>query len=208
MFSCSSLIRNFPLPLIIGFAGLLCTPLQAKAQNLSVRSQNSFLPVGVAAVDITPNRPIRLSGFGSRKEPSEGIAQQLHAKALAIGNDNQLSILVTDDSIGVPAWVSNELSARLKRKVSLPRASLVVASFHTHAAPALYGTLPYLFVSGLTESEQEEIKRYTNRLLDKLEEVALGAIVNRAPARLAWTRGSVGFAGNRRVLENGKWQGF
>ena len=208
MFSCSSLIRNFPLPLIIGFAGLMCIPLQAKAQNLSVASQNSFLPVGVAAVDITPDRPIRLSGYGSRKEPSEGIAQQLHAKALAIGNDNQLSVLVTVDSIGVPAWVSNELSARLNRKVSLPRARLVVASSHTHAAPALYGTLPYIFVSGLTESEQEEIKRYTNRLLDKLEEVALGAIVNRAPARLAWTKGSVGFAGNRRVLENGKWQGF
>ena len=208
MFSCSSLIRNFPLPLIIGFAGLMCIPLQAKAQNLSVASQNSFLPVGVAAVDITPDRPIRLSGYGSRKEPSEGIAQQLHAKALAIGNDNQLSVLVTVDSIGVPAWVSNELSARLNRKVSLPRARLVVASSHTHAAPALYGTLPYMFVSGLTESEQEEIKRYTNRLLDKLEEVALGAIINRAPARLAWTKGSVGFAGNRRVLENGKWQGF
>jgi hypothetical protein len=39
----------------------------------------------------------------------------------------------------------------------------------------------------------------------KIEPVALAA---RKPARLAWTRGTDGFAANRRVLEDGRWTGF
>ena len=167
-----------------------------------------LIPVGAAKIDITPDRPIRLSGYGSRTEPSEGVAQRLNAKALAFGDDASLSVLVTFDAIGVPAWVSQELSERLQSKVSLPRARLVVAASHTHAAPALYGNLPYMFISGLSHEEQNEIKHHTNSVLDRLEEVAWQAIANRAPARIAWTKGSVSFAGNRRVLENGKWTGF
>ena len=43
--------------------------------------------VGVSKVDITPGYPIRLNGFGSRREESEGITQRIWAKALAIGAD-------------------------------------------------------------------------------------------------------------------------
>jgi len=201
-------IRKFlgpiALPLLFGFASLLLIPIQAMAQD----TNSGLVPVGVAAIDITPDRPIRLSGYGSRTQPSEGVAQSLNAKALAFGNDTSLSVLVTVDAIGVPAWVSQELSERLQQKASLPRARLVVAASHTHAAPALYGNLPYMFVSGLSNEEQNEIKRYTNRVLDRLETVAVKAIANRDPAKIAWTKGRVGFAGNRRVLENGKWTGF
>ena len=40
--------------------------------------------VGVAKVDITPDYPIRLNGFGSRRAESEGVTQRIWAKALAI----------------------------------------------------------------------------------------------------------------------------
>ena len=40
--------------------------------------------VGVAKVDITPDHPIRLNGFGGRRAESEGVYQKLHARALAI----------------------------------------------------------------------------------------------------------------------------
>lgn len=192
------------LPMLFGFASILLMPIQTLAQS----SNSGLLSVGVAKIDITPDRPIRLSGYGSRTEPSEGIAQRLNAKALAIGDDSSLSVLVTVDAIGVPAWVSQELSERLQQEADLPRDRLVIAASHTHAAPALYGNLPYMFISGLSDDEQNEIKRYTNRVLDRLEEVALKAIANRSPARIAWTKGNVGFAGNRRVLEDGKWTGF
>ena len=119
------------LPLLLGLGCILSYSPKINGQSADRDSRSKLIPVGIAKVDITPERPIRLSGYGSRTEPSEGIAQQLHAKALAIGSDNQLSVIVTVDSIGVPAWVCNELSARLKREVSLPRALFVVASSHS-----------------------------------------------------------------------------
>lgn len=178
---------------------------------LASRSQGSASPlleVGVARVDITPERPIRLSGYGSRKAPSEGVAQRLGARALAIGEDGNLSLLVTLDAIGVPAWVSRELGSRLREKAGVLRENLSVAASHTHCAPALKGNIPFMFPSGLTGEEAAEISRYTDEVLDKLEVVSLRAIADRKPRRLDWTKGELTFAVNRRVIEDGKWEGF
>jgi hypothetical protein len=45
--------------------------------------------VGVASVDITPEYPVRLSGYGGRRSPNTGVAQHIFAKALAIGGDEE-----------------------------------------------------------------------------------------------------------------------
>ena len=58
--------------------------------------------VGVAEVDITPDYPIRLNGFGFRRKESEGVTQRIRAKALAIGSDaDKPLILITLDSLGI-----------------------------------------------------------------------------------------------------------
>src|SRR4051812_6512867 len=74
---------------------------------------------GAASVDITPDYPVRLSGYGSRREPNAGVAQHIFAKALAIGSDDEgPAVLVTVDNCGVPgslrAEVLRRLSARTK----------------------------------------------------------------------------------------------
>ena len=67
------------------------------------------VPVGVAVVDITPDYPIRLMGYGSRKTESEGIASRLKARALAIGADRTgrggPAVLVAVDNCAVGANV-------------------------------------------------------------------------------------------------------
>src|SRR4051794_22859911 len=59
------------------------------------------MEVGVAHVDITPDGPIRLAGYGSRsKSESTGILRRLSAKAIAFGSDAQRpSILITVDLV-------------------------------------------------------------------------------------------------------------
>ena len=57
---------------------------------------HNVIPVGVSEVDITPDYPIRLSGYGSRRTESDGIIQRIWAKALAIGGDtDEPVVLVT-----------------------------------------------------------------------------------------------------------------
>src|SRR4051812_38821006 len=60
--------------------------------------------VGAASVDVTPDYPVRLSGYGNRRTESEGVAQRIHAKALAIGGDAERpAVVITVDNVGVPA---------------------------------------------------------------------------------------------------------
>src|SRR4051812_16156888 len=78
-------------------------------------SHDQLWSVGVAKIDITPDYPIRLTGYASRKTESEGVAQRLWAKALVIGSDSEHpAILITVDNCGVPAGVRNEVFERLK----------------------------------------------------------------------------------------------
>src|SRR5438270_13261656 len=73
-------------------------------------------PVGVAAIDITPSYPVRLSGFGFRRQESEGVTQPIFAKALAIGDDaDGPALLLTVDNLRVSDAIRTELSTRLKR---------------------------------------------------------------------------------------------
>ncbi|MEZ6062568.1 MAG: neutral/alkaline non-lysosomal ceramidase N-terminal domain-containing protein [Planctomycetaceae bacterium] len=44
-------------------------------------------PVGAAVIDITPDYPVRLTGYGNRTKESEGIATPIHARALVIGGN-------------------------------------------------------------------------------------------------------------------------
>src|SRR6059058_4816876 len=100
--------------------------------------------VGVARVDVTPDYPVRLTGFGFRRTESEGVTQRIWAKALAI-DDGEPAILVTVDNLGVPAYMVAEVAGRLAKKAVLPRDRLAVTSTHTHTAPMLRDVAPTLF---------------------------------------------------------------
>jgi hypothetical protein len=157
--------------------------------------------VGVARVDITPDYPVRLHGYNARKAPSVGVQQRLHAKALALGTDDEgPSVLITVDGLGVPAAITREVAGRLARRSKVVPERLAIAASHTHSAPCLSGLATNIFGTKLPENEQAVIDRYTSELTDRLESVALTALADRLPASLAWGQGRGGFAVNRRVI--------
>jgi neutral ceramidase len=155
--------------------------------------------VGAASVDITPDYPVRLSGYGSRREPYETVEQHIFAKALAIGSDKEgPAVLVTVDNCGVPASMRAEVLRRLAARTKVSDERFAIASSHTHCAPMLVGILPNLFSMDIPAEHQSAIERYSRELTDKIEQVALKALADRKPAYLAWGVGKVGFAANRR----------
>ncbi len=186
----------------LGLAALVAAPASARAEEEPI-------PIGVAVVDITPETPIRLTGYGDRKTESEGVESRLKAKALAIGGDAEgAAVLLAVDNLGVPAHVTDEVAARLKARVGLPRERFAVCSTHTHCGPALSGGPVFIFGGPLPADQVARIDRYTRSLTDALEEVALKALAARKPGRMSWAQGKVGFAANRRVLKEGRWTGF
>lgn len=165
------------------------------------------LHVGVASIDITPDYPVRLHGYGNRRTNSEGVAQRLFAKALAFGTDTEgPSILFTVDNLGVSGAITDEVAGRLQQRGNIPREQIALCSSHTHSAPMLTGVAPNIFSSDIIPEQQAAIDRYTRTLVDKLEQVARAALANRAPSYLSWTEGMVTFAKNRRVIRDGQAQ--
>ena len=183
---------------------VLCSSIATNARG----AEDHAVPIGAAKVDITPEFPIRLNGYGNRSEPATEIERRIFARALAIGDDTRLAVLVTVETLGVPWSMTEEVAARLAAKVGLPRERLAICATHTHCAPCVAGITPLIFGVELPLEEQAAIANYTLFLTDRIEEVALAAIARRAAGTLAWSRGEVKFASNRRVVENGRWTGF
>jgi putative membrane-bound dehydrogenase-like protein len=166
-----------------------------------------LMQIGAARIDITPEYPVRLHGYGGRRTNSQGVAQHLFAKAIAFGSDREgPSILFTVDNLAVTGAVTDEVAARLKKRARISREQVALCSSHTHSAPMLTDAAPNIFSSDIIPEQQAAIDRYTRELVDNLERVALAALNNRAPSKLSWSEGTVKFAKNRRVIRDGRAQ--
>ncbi len=162
--------------------------------------RDSLIEVGVAQIDITPDYPIRLNGYGSRRTESEGIIQRIWAKALAIGSDEDGPVvMITVENCGLPDELTEEVSERVKHKTGIPRENFVACYTHTHSAPCLTNAASFIFSADISSEEQEKIDRYTRQLSNWMETIALEALTKRKPCRLAWNIGELGFAKNRRT---------
>jgi len=153
-------------------------------------------------VDITPGHPVRLTGYGNRREECEEVSQAIWAKAIAIGADDDAqgtAVLVTVDNCGIPESMRSELGGRLLKRAGLKTERLAICFSHTHTAPCLKGALVNIFSSDVPTAHQKNIDRYSSELLDHLEKVALAALADRKPARISLGVGSAGFARNRRA---------
>lgn len=156
--------------------------------------------VGVARIDVTPTYPIRLNGFGGRREESEGVGMSIWAKALAISQGDEAPIvLLTLDSLGVRLPMVDAVAAALKERYDLPRENLALTFTHSHCTPKVNGASDTIFSTPIPADHQAHIDRYTDELLEALIEVAGQAIDHRQPSRLEWAVGRVGFAMNRRT---------
>jgi putative membrane-bound dehydrogenase-like protein len=179
---------------------LILASIWSQGKATAQKIEADVYKVGVAQIDITPENPIRLSGFGFRRTESEGVTQRIWAKALAIEDGSgKPVVLITVDNCGVPAHLVNELTSRLEKKAGLSRDHLSVTATHTHTAPMLKGMLGTLFGVPIPKEHQDRIERYTAEFTDKLEQVALAALADRKPGQLSWGIGTVGFAANRRT---------
>jgi hypothetical protein len=190
-------------PRIAAFLSSVLLVILGAPAFLPAAEEDATRAVGVAKIDITPNYAVRLSGYGNRREESEGVEQRIWAKALAFGSDTEgPAVLVTVDNCGIPDAMREELVARLAKAGIKPERFAICFS-HTHCGPCLAGALVNIFSSDVPPEHQSRIDRYTRELTDKIEQVALAALADRKPARLSWSVGSASFARNRRVAWGG-----
>ncbi|KPK49168.1 MAG: hypothetical protein AMK72_05185 [Planctomycetes bacterium SM23_25] len=164
---------------------------------LCITAQAAEFQAGIGRVIITPQTPMWMSGYAARTHPSDGLLQDLWAKALAIedGQGGRV-VIVTTDLIGLPREISQKVAARLATKHGIPRAQLVLNASHTHGGPAVWPGIRVLF--DLKPDELRVVTEYAQKLTEDLVAVVSAALADLAPVRISFGHGSAGFAVNRR----------
>ena len=191
--------------------------LQAAHDRRRLRRNRQLIPVGTAKVDVTPEKGLRLAGYGSRRSVAEGVRSELHVRALVLGGplersdepvlEQPYSVLLTVDNCGLTAAFVDRLHEAVRGEVPVGRHRFAVVSTHTHSAPWVSGFAPNGLLN-VTPEQQRDLKAYEDRLFAAAVDAVRKATNTRRPARLSAATGNADFSVNRRVLEDGRWTGF
>jgi PKD domain len=151
------------------------------------KADASLFRVGTSVVDITPDKPMPVGGYGANYIVNNGAHDPLQVRAFFVGHGNQAVTFVSVDSQG---WFAayqtpnvgdgaqdarNEAAAALAaRGYDINPANVVVSATHDHAAPTVMG------IWGHTDPE------YLHRIKEAAVKAVLDAESNAREAEL-WT---------------------
>ncbi len=153
---------------------------------------------GVAKVDITPQSPIWMAGYGNRTKPSEGILEPLYAKCLALKNgDGDAAVMVTSDLLGFPSEVGNAIARECHTRHGIARERLLLNSSHTHSGPVIGEMLKPAYPP-FTPQQADAVSLYTRELIGKVAAGVGKALADLAPASVSFGQTLAGFGVNRR----------
>ena len=130
------------------------------------------LQVGYGKVDITPNIPLPLQGYGNtEKRISTGYYDPLYATCFAVTDAEGNTAILLGIDMGA---TTNNLYTQARKKISekhgVPLERVIISASHTHSAPDMGNTN----VAG--------VGTWTNTLIKLLVECADEAMADRAPA--------------------------
>ena len=94
------------------------------------------LTAGTAAAIITPPVGTAMEGYGARQDVSQGVHDDLHARALVIDDGSSAVALVSCDLLGVDRRLVAEARERASQATGIPQEQILIAATHTHAGPA------------------------------------------------------------------------
>lgn len=150
--------------------------------------QPGLLKAGIARKDITPAKPVTMSGYAGRTGLSQGVHDPLSARAVALEQDGKRLVLVSTDLIGfyqAGAPIRNAILTACRLEPS----ELFLTAIHTHSAPT-----PTLD----SEKGHANNVEYTQWLEKQLVDMVREALGNMVPVQLGFGSGSSPVGVNRR----------
>ena len=145
-------------------------------------ADQTALKGGCAKIDITPHVAVWLSGYGSRNKPSEGISDELYAKALVLDDGQNKIAIVSADLLWIPLEITAEVRKKVKEEIGIPEKNVLICATHTHFGPKIdriTKNWPDTPASEIDESYVRSLKRKIVASIltanKDLKEVKLGA---------------------------------
>lgn len=174
-------IIYYKVILILYIFSLLIFPFQRVNASVNLDKNANGWKAGVSRVIITPEKPMRMSGYGDRKGLSEGTLHDLWAKALVLEDaKGKQAVLITTDLLGIKKNISDRIRDRLKKKYNLSKSQILINSSHTHTGPVLHD------------------EEYNQKLEDKIVTLVSEALNSMEPVQIYAENGITRFQVNRR----------
>jgi len=192
--------------LVVGL-GMLCGSWLAGTLALAAEGP-AKVRVGLARACITPKESLWLAGYAGRRQPSQGVLDDLYVQALAIedaGGRRALLLAVDLCSLRTPSV--NQVCRQIAERTGLGRAQILVNLSHTHSGPAVDlmdgGFYP------IPPDGRRKLEAYAQKVKSQLVDLAVAAIGDLKPAKLDFGVGRATFFENRRRLDaDGRYRGM
>jgi len=144
-------------------------------------NQPNTAQMGFSEAFITPTKPVELAGFFRPDNQSQGILHPLKLQVMIWKHKEDITCLITIDSLGFTVELSNLLRDRATALLPAPRDHVMLCFSHTHSAP-----------NAANEPE------YFESVCRQAEECVKQAKANLFPAFAAWSTGENEIGLNRR----------
>ncbi|MBK8501695.1 MAG: neutral/alkaline non-lysosomal ceramidase N-terminal domain-containing protein [Saprospiraceae bacterium] len=173
--------------------------LMAVCCPLVLSAQSDFM-AGAAKINITPDQPIRMSGYGGRDEPFSGIHDSIYATALVLENGTERIALVAVDVIGFSHNFVDETRQLIFTSTQIKPEQILIIAAHNHGGPV---------TSVYTRESTENEEAYYKGLKSKINKVVQDALKKVAPAKVGAGKGTCRMNINRRAhhADGGIWLG-
>ncbi|MFC1713045.1 neutral/alkaline non-lysosomal ceramidase N-terminal domain-containing protein [Candidatus Poribacteria bacterium] len=141
--------------------------------------------IGLGEVKITPPLGVKMAGFSARKGVSQGVHDDLYARALVVEDQGTAVAILSASVLYIAREVIDGTRKEIAQRTGLPEAHIIIAATHTHSGP--------------TNTEE-----YNAYLKEKCVECLLAAWESRTESRLGIGTCHVeGVGRNRRRLDYG-----
>jgi hypothetical protein len=138
------------------------------------------LTVGVAQIDITPQKGMPMAGYYSPRG-AEGTHDKLFARALVLEKDGTKAALVALDLIGTTFAMTVESRKLIEAETKIPGGHVMLFASHSHTGPVLSDKAAR---AGAMGGEQKIAVDYMAGLPKKIAEAVAKAEATRKPAQV------------------------
>lgn len=176
---------------LILFAAIFLTCCTLNGQVSKSSAGSGTLKAGIARIDVTPDIPVMLYGYASRKTPSEGIHDHLFARAVVFENDGRRIVLISTDIGSFTDTLCSVIKKGIMDKYNFRDNEIFLAAIHSHSSP--------IASLDINKANANNVQ-YTRSLQQKLTTLAGEAIRNIKPANTGAGVGYSPVGSNRREM--------
>lgn len=123
-----------------------------------------MLTAGFSKVCISPPIGAPLAGFAARQGVSQGIHDDLFARALVLANGEAVVALVSVDLLALSGDFIKRVREGIQRSTGIDPSSVMIASTHTHAGPVTITTffnpeesVDFAYMDSLAEAVEQSV---------------------------------------------------